>query len=68
MRSLRSYFSDYSIYYDIFVSTHWQYAPEDVEVVLVGNKVDLVESRAISKEAGEEVVYYFSLISRYANY
>lgn len=41
-----------------------QHAPEDVEVVLLANKIDLSEERIISKEAGEEfarqcgMIYY----------
>ena len=40
-----------------------QYAPEDVEVVILGNKSDVGDERVISKEAGEEV----SILAKFFN-
>ncbi|XP_038057642.1 ras-related protein Rab-13-like isoform X2 [Patiria miniata] len=31
-----------------------KYAPEDVDIIILGNKSDVVEQRVVSKEAGEE--------------
>ena len=46
---------------DVIIVTT-QYAPADVEKMILGNKSDLEKSRVVSRERGQQVMYMYNSV------